>query len=135
MSAPAPISSLLNCESVSSLLQTLLRSAKQLKQMDCAQLPSDVKAWVTSYPVQTEVRFCRLITLALSSHLESWINARSYETAFHITDGVAFFFHGALAGPLLYVTGAGPTGFKAGKSSVAFQKPTTPVRALPSLKF
>lgn len=68
-----------------------LSSAKtKVVQVDYAQLPVEIRDWISAHP---------------------------YQTAFHIASGIVYFYPPALAGPLLWTAGLGRWGVRAGKST------------------
>lgn len=58
----------------------------------------------------------------LSSEILDWIQAHPYQTAFHVANGVVFFYPGLISKPILWGIGFGLSGPRAGKS-VTFAKP------------
>ena len=65
-------------------------SAKEvIVQVDYQQLPVEIKDWILAHP---------------------------YQTAFHVANGIVYFYPPALAGPLLWTAGLGRWGVRAGKS-------------------
>lgn len=71
-------------------LSTLTAAKDQIVQVNLAQLPAEVKDWISAHP---------------------------YQTAFHIVNGIVYFYPPALAGPLFWAAGLGRWGTRAGKST------------------
>ena len=70
--------------------ETLQSAVNKVYEINYAELPNEVKTWITEHP---------------------------YQTTFHIANGIVFFYPGLVTGPVLWSLGWTSTGPRAGKQT------------------
>jgi hypothetical protein len=79
--------------------EALQSTVDRAYEIDYAELPQEVKTWITEHP---------------------------YQTIFHVANGIVFFYPGLVTGPVLWTLGWTSTGPRGGKQPTL---PHTPHRA------